>query len=145
MARVWFVRRRGGEWVAPGGVPAYEVPLADIVFPLDIGTHRCVSNERPVPAPEEAAVEPAALQRVFVEVDPDELVGAHGRFPFGTIVRCTNEANHKSVVVQILDRGPYVEGRILDLSEAAGRKIGLLHKGVTRCRVEVLAYPREID
>ena len=75
MARVWFVRRRGGEWVAPGGVPAYEVPLADIVFPLDIGTHRCVSNERPVPAPEEAAVEPAALQRVFVEVDPDDLVG----------------------------------------------------------------------
>lgn len=75
MARVWFVRRRGGEWVAPGGVPAYEVPLAEIVFPLDIGTHRRVSSERPVPAPEETAAAPAALQRVFVEVDADDLAG----------------------------------------------------------------------
>lgn len=75
MARVWFVRRRGGEWVAPGGVPAFEVPFAELVFPLDIGTHRRVSTERPVPAPEEAAVEPAALQRVFVDVDADDLAG----------------------------------------------------------------------
>lgn len=75
MARVWFVRRRGGEWVAPGGVPACEVPLADIVFPLDVGTHRRVSDERPVPAPEEAAVEPAQLQRVFVEVGAEDLEG----------------------------------------------------------------------
>jgi rare lipoprotein A len=77
--------------------------------------------------------------------DPDELVGAHGHYPFGSIVRCTNLSNAKSVIVQIVDRGPFVNGRILDLSEAAGRRIGLLHKGVTKCRVEVLAYPREID
>ena len=75
MARVWFVRRRGGQWIAPGGVPACEIPLADIVFPLDIGTHRRVSTERPVPAPDEAAVPPGDLQRVFVEVDAEDLVG----------------------------------------------------------------------
>ncbi|MFN8642967.1 MAG: hypothetical protein U0802_15420 [Candidatus Binatia bacterium] len=75
MARIWFVRRRGGEWVAPGGVPAGEIPLADIIFPLDIGIHREASSEPLVPAPEEAAVEPSALQRVFVEVDAEDLVG----------------------------------------------------------------------
>ena|SRR5690242_9162037 len=75
MARVWFVRRRGGEWIAPGGAPAYEIPFAEIVFPLDIGTHRAVSNERPLPAPEEAPVAPEALQRVFVEIEAPDLEG----------------------------------------------------------------------
>ena len=73
MARVWFVRRRGGQWVAPGGAPAFEIPFAELIFPLDIGTHRTVSHERPVPAPDEAAVEPAGLQRVFVEVGDADL------------------------------------------------------------------------
>jgi hypothetical protein len=75
MAHVWFVRRRGGEWIAPGGAPAFEIPFAEIVFPLDIGTHRAMSHERPVPAPEEPPVEPAALQRVFVVVDEHDLEG----------------------------------------------------------------------
>lgn len=75
MARVWFVRRRGGQWVAPGGSPAYEIPFADLVFPLDIGTNRTVSHDRPVPAPDEPAALPAALQRVFVEVDAPDLEG----------------------------------------------------------------------
>ena len=75
MARVWFVRRRGGQWIAPGGTPAFELPFAEIVFPLDIGTHRAMSVERPVPAPEEPPAEPAALQRVFIEIDDHDLDG----------------------------------------------------------------------
>lgn len=75
MARIWFVRRRGGQWIAPGGAPAFDLPFADIVFPLDIGTHRAVSDERPVPAADEPAADPAALQRVFVEVDARDLEG----------------------------------------------------------------------
>lgn len=75
MARVWFVRRRGGQWVAPGGAPAHEGPFKDLVFPLDVGTHRAVSHERPVPAPDEAPQPPDALQRVFVEVDAADLEG----------------------------------------------------------------------
>ncbi len=74
MARVWFVRRRGGQWIAPGGRPAFERPFAALVFPLDIGTHRRMSDERVVPAPETAA-EPGALQRVFVEVEGGDLDG----------------------------------------------------------------------
>jgi hypothetical protein len=73
MARVWFVRRRGGEWVVPGGAPAYELPLAALVFPLDIGTHRTVSDDPPIPAPDLPPEDPAALQRVFVEVEPKDL------------------------------------------------------------------------
>jgi hypothetical protein len=74
MARVWFVRRRGGQWIAPGGAPAFEIPFAEILFPLDIGTHRGLS-ERPVPAPEEPPAAPDALKRVFVEVNDADLVG----------------------------------------------------------------------
>ena len=75
MARVWFVRRRGGQWIAPGGAPAFEIPFAEILFPLDIGTHRALTAERPMPAPEEAPEAPEALKRVFVEINADDLVG----------------------------------------------------------------------
>jgi hypothetical protein len=73
MARVWFVRRRGGQWIAPGGAPAAELPLATLIFPLDLGPHRLVSDERPVPAPELPAEDPATLRKVFVEVEPRDL------------------------------------------------------------------------
>jgi hypothetical protein len=75
MARVWFVRRQGGQWIAPGGAPAFEMPLPALVFPLDLGVHRTVSNERPLPEPELAPEDPSALQRVFVEVDATDLDG----------------------------------------------------------------------
>lgn len=73
MARVWFVRRRGGQWVAPGGRPAFELPLGDLIFPLDLGTHREVDEDLPVPATDIPAEAPSALQRVMVEVEPKDL------------------------------------------------------------------------
>jgi len=73
MARVWFVRRQGGQWIAPGGQPAFERPLAELIFPLDLGVHRIVLSERPSPAPECPAEAPAALKRVFVEVEPHDV------------------------------------------------------------------------
>jgi hypothetical protein len=73
MARVWFVRRRGGQWVAPGGKPAFELPLAQLIFPLDIGTHREVVDDPPVPVADLPPQEPAALQRVLIEVEPKDL------------------------------------------------------------------------
>jgi len=75
MARVWFVRRRGGQWIAPGGAPAFEIPFAEILFPLDIGTHRALSEDRPVPSPEDPPAAPEALKRVFVEVSAADLDG----------------------------------------------------------------------
>ena len=75
MARVWFVRRQGGVWVAPGGKPAAELPLAELIFPLDLGTHRRVDEDPPVPAPQLPPEDPATLQRVMVEVEPKDLDG----------------------------------------------------------------------
>ena len=52
-------------------------------------------------------------------------IAAHRTFRFGTQVRVTNRRNGKSVVVRIIDRGPFIRGRVIDLSPAAGREIGL--------------------
>ena len=73
MARVWLVRRRGGLWVAPGGAPAFELPFAELIFPLDIATHRRVSDDPPVPVHDEPAVSPAALEKALIEVEPRDL------------------------------------------------------------------------
>jgi hypothetical protein len=74
MAKVWFVRRRGNEWIAPGGAPAWEAPLAEILFPLDLGTHRRVDRrEAPLAARDVAAETPDVLQRVMVEVDAGDV------------------------------------------------------------------------
>lgn len=76
--------------------------------------------------------------------DPSALTAAHLTLPLYTIVRCTRVDDGRSVMVMITDRGPHVDRRILDLSRAAGRKIGLVwREGITRCRVEILAYPYE--
>lgn len=73
MARVWLVRRRGGQWVAPGGAPRLELPLAELIFPLDIGTHRRVADDPPVPLADLPAEPPSALEKVLIEVEPRDL------------------------------------------------------------------------
>jgi rare lipoprotein A len=72
------------------------------------------------------------------------LTAAHRSLPFGTMVRVTNLRNGLSVVVRINDRGPYSRGRIIDLSAAAARIIGLKSPGVARVTVEVLGEPQVI-
>ncbi|RMF86658.1 MAG: septal ring lytic transglycosylase RlpA family protein [Nitrospinota bacterium] len=67
------------------------------------------------------------------------LTAAHRTLPFGTRVRVTNLRNHRDVVVRINDRGPFVRGRIIDLSYAAAKKIDLLATGVEQVRLEVLS------
>lgn len=62
--------------------------------------------------------------------NPEDLTAAHKTLPFNTKVRVTNPANGKSVTVRINDRGPYIDGRCLDLSRAAFRAIADLNKGV---------------
>jgi rare lipoprotein A len=62
--------------------------------------------------------------------DMNALTAAHRTLPFGTRVRVLNPANGASVVVRINDRGPYAQGRIIDLSRAAAERLGLLREGV---------------
>jgi rare lipoprotein A len=64
---------------------------------------------------------------------------AHKTLPFGTYVRVENVSNQREVVVRINDRGPFVKGRIIDLSYGAAREIGLIGPGVTRVRLVALS------
>lgn len=66
------------------------------------------------------------------------MTAAHRTFPMGTRVRVTNLRNGRSVVVRINDRGPYSKGRIIDLSEAAARKLDMIEAGVVPVRLERL-------
>ncbi len=67
-----------------------------------------------------------------------KLTAAHKTLPFGTIVRVTNTTNNKSVDVKINDRGPFVAGRVIDLSPKAFNKIGNTDQGVIPVRIEIL-------
>jgi rare lipoprotein A len=84
---------------------------------------------------------PAADGEIY---DMETLVAAHRLLPFNTWLRVTNLANHESVDVRVIDRGPFVKGRILDLSKAAARQIGLLGPGVGQVRLEVISAPRDV-
>lgn len=66
-----------------------------------------------------------------------DLTAAHRSLPLGTEVEVTNLENGKSVSVVITDRGPFVEGRIIDVSFAAAQVLGMLDQGVARVRIEV--------
>lgn len=76
--------------------------------------------------------------------DMETLVGAHRTLPFNTWLRVTNLANNKSVDLRIIDRGPFIDGRIIDLSKAAARQIGLLGPGLGRVRLQVIAAPADV-
>jgi len=70
--------------------------------------------------------------------DRDAMTAAHRSLPFGTKVRVTDISSSKSVIVRISDRGPFIAGRVLDLSLAAARNLGITDRGVAQVRVEVL-------
>jgi rare lipoprotein A len=68
----------------------------------------------------------------------DRLTAAHRTYSFGTTLRVTRLDNERSVVVRINDRGPFVKGRIIDLSMAAARRLDMIRSGTARVKVEVL-------
>ena len=70
--------------------------------------------------------------------DPTALTMAHRTLPFGTRVRVTNLENQRSVEVVVNDRGPFVSGRIADLSEAAARRLGMVADGVVEALLDIV-------
>src|SRR5215469_3708064 len=66
---------------------------------------------------------------------------AHPTLPLGSIVRVVNPRNHRSEVVRINDRGPYIQGRELDVSYAVARKLGFEERGTAKVRLELLEVP----
>ncbi|MDX2307434.1 MAG: septal ring lytic transglycosylase RlpA family protein [Hyphomicrobium sp.] len=70
--------------------------------------------------------------------NPNAMTAAHKTLPFGTVVRVTNRNNGRSVTVRINDRGPYIKGRVIDLSKAAAKEIGMTGSGIAPVSVSVI-------
>lgn len=70
--------------------------------------------------------------------NPNGFTAAHRNLPFGTKVRVTNQKTGKSVVVRINDRGPFIRGRVIDVSYGAAKALGMHRSGVARVKVRVL-------
>ncbi len=81
---------------------------------------------------------PAANGEIY---DMESFTAAHRTLSFGTRVRVTNVSNQKAVEVRITDRGPFVDGRIIDLSHAAAEAIDLVGPGVAQVRLDILSMP----
>jgi rare lipoprotein A len=77
--------------------------------------------------------------------DMQQLTAAHRSLPFQTWVEVTDLDNGKKVSVRIIDRGPFVKGRIIDLSLAAARKIEMVGPGIARVKLTVIAPPKMIS
>jgi rare lipoprotein A len=79
-----------------------------------------------------------------IPFDETDMVAAHPTYPFGTVVRVTNLANKRQVVVRVVDRGPArgprAEGVLIDVSSGAAANLGFLRQGRTRVRLEVLRW-----
>ena len=114
------------------------------------GLYKDVSYERPEPAekPEpyseegeasyyhrSLAGEPMANGEPY---KPGKMTAAHRKLPLGTKVEVVNQDNDSAVVVEITDRGPYAKDRILDVSNAAARKLDFVKEGATEVEVEVV-------
>ncbi|MFA9500733.1 septal ring lytic transglycosylase RlpA family protein [Mannheimia sp. E30BD] len=67
-----------------------------------------------------------------------KLTAAHKTLPFGTLIEVTNIRNGRSVIVRVNDRGPYAHARVVDLSSAAAKKIGMHHSGIAKVKIAVV-------
>jgi hypothetical protein len=124
-----------------------------------VSSPRFTGTERSGPAPpaERTRTGPAVLTVVGVasyyahdfhgrqtangeRYDMYAMTAAHKTFPFDTIIRVHNLSNDRSVTVRINDRGPFIEGRIIDLSLGAARAIEMIESGTARVRLEVLEW-----
>jgi rare lipoprotein A len=70
--------------------------------------------------------------------DTNQLTAAHPSLPFGTRLRVTNVATGKSVTVRVNDRGPYVPGRVVDVSYSAARMLGMVGGGIAKVKLDVV-------
>ena len=72
------------------------------------------------------------------QYDKNKMTCAHNDYAYGTMLKVTHLGNKKSVVVKVIDRGPYIRGRIVDLSRAAATNIGLIQDGIAQVKVELV-------
>lgn len=72
-------------------------------------------------------------------MNPNAMTAAHRTLPFGSKMKITNQRNGRSVVVRINDRGPFIKGRVLDLSKAAAHELGFTKAGLTNICMEKIS------
>jgi len=72
------------------------------------------------------------------QFNPDELTAAHRTLPFGTRVRVTNVATGSSVTVRVNDRGPFVQGRVIDVSTSAAKTLGITEQGIAKVKLDIV-------
>ena len=110
-------------------VPIVDEAIAEIVpeTEIDGGVASYYSNEL-------AGNRTASGERF----DPRQLTAAHRTLPFGSKVRVTNMSTGDSVIVRINDRGPFAHGRVIDVSHAAAREIGMHRSGTARVKLALL-------
>jgi len=75
----------------------------------------------------------------------NDMTAAHKTLPFGTIVKVTNQDNGKAALVKINDRGPFVEGRIIDLSMAAAERLDMIGQGVAHVSLDIVDFVTDSD
>ena len=71
------------------------------------------------------------------QFNPRALTAAHRTLPFGTRLRVTNVATGQSVTVRVNDRGPFIPGRVVDVSHSAAKELGMIDRGITKVKLEV--------
>ncbi len=71
------------------------------------------------------------------QFNPRELTAAHRTLPFATRLRVTNVATGQSVTVRVNDRGPFIPGRVVDVSHSAAEMLGMIDRGITKVKLEV--------
>jgi len=70
--------------------------------------------------------------------DPNVLTAAHPTLPFGTRLRVTRVDTGRSVIVRVNDRGPFVQGRVVDVSYSAAKELGMIERGVAKVKIDVV-------
>jgi peptidoglycan lytic transglycosylase len=73
--------------------------------------------------------------------DMNELTAANRDLPLGTKIKVTNLKNHRSLLLRVNDRGPFIPGRFLDVSKTAAKRLGFIHAGLALVQMEVVRYP----
>lgn len=76
--------------------------------------------------------------------DQNAVTAAHRTLPIGSLIRVTNLANGRSAMMRVTDRGPFVPGRVLDLSLGAAKELGIWRAGTAKVRIDVYASPKPI-
>jgi len=124
--------------------------LRAMVLGLMVSIAACATSALPPPSPPAAIFQQTGLASFYAarlngrrtasgeRYDKHAMTAAHRHLPFGTVVRVVNLKNGRKVEVRINDRGPYRKGRIIDLSHAAAKHLGMLKDGLARVEISSL-------